>query len=343
MTQCFENFLLVLEGYAMLTTSGEDVVQPCLAHVLAHAVPQCSYLCLARGALGTKDSPETFSVLTRFAALIARMDEQGRFSALDCMVARCFERSPSVSWLGQLLSVTDPILSALTPDALLEVMLQHHELCSILLAGVDKVLKKTAPCNFVPLPELNPANVLDRLRLHTGTGCIFKQTKHKALYMPQKSMEMTVEEWLCDGDRACYLSDLVADPRSLGSWRKSCAVSLYFHYFDLHAVIAEASKTRFGNQRVKAIIPPNLEANFYLFFRDGKRGGHSESDNTVGTMLHQDGYGSMFSLHTSLVGDNLVNVHELRHCLPRIIGAAQRALLLDRTWQWKKEEPYSKR
>ena len=311
------------------STTMEEEQSPCLAHALAQdAAPQCSHRCLGRQALGPKDSPDTFSVLTRFAALVAHKDERGRFSALDRVVDACWTPNPSSSWLALLLSVAESILDAIRLDDLLDVMLQHPVVCPILLTGVDRVFKRTAPCTFVPLPQLHPADVLRRLNDHTGSARFFKQTTDKAVYMLSKSQEMTVAQWRRHADHACYLSDVISDPDSLELWKKSCAVSLYFHLFDLHAVITEASKTRCGQYKVKEIIPPELDGTFYLFLRNSDHAGDSEHRGTVGTPIHQDGGGSMFSLHTCLAGTNLVNVYELRHCQPRLIKAAQKELWL---------------
>ena len=312
------------------TTTIEEEQSSCLAHALAQdAARQCSLRCLGRQALGPKDSPETFSVLTRFAVLVAYKDEKGRFSALDRVVDACCTPDPSSSWLALLLTVAGSNLEAIHLDDLLDVMLQHRELCPILLAGVDKVFKRTTPCAFVPLPELHPADVLRRLNEHTGTARYFKQTTDKAVYMLNKSEEMTVAQWRRKADATSYLCDVVCDSNSLELWKKSCAASLYFHLFDLHAVIREASKTRCGPYKVKEIIPPDLDATFYLFLHNSDHAGDSEHRGTVGTPLHQDGGGSLYSLHTCLVGTNVVNVYELRDCQLRLIKAAQKELRLD--------------
>jgi hypothetical protein len=155
---------------------------------------------------------------------VAHKDERGRFSALDHLADACWTPNASSSWLALLLSVAESIL-----DDLLDVMLQHRELCPILLAGVDKVFKRTAPCAFVPLPQLHPANMLRRLNEHTGSARYFKQTTDKAVYMLCKSQEMTVVQWRRNADDTCYLSDVVSDPVSLELWKKSCAALLYFH------------------------------------------------------------------------------------------------------------------
>ncbi len=97
----------------------------------------------------------------------------------------------------------------------------------------------------------------------------------------------------------------------------------------LHAAITEASKTCCGNYKGKAIDPPDLARTFYLFLHNHEEGGDSEHDITVGTPLRQDGGSSMVSLHTCLIGTNLVNLYELCYCQPRLIKAAQHELQLD--------------
>ncbi len=181
----------------------------------------------------------------------------------------------------------------------------------------------------MPLAQLHLANVLKQLSEHTGTARFFKQTTEKAVYMLRLSKELTLDQWRHKANSACYLSDVVGDPVSLETWKKSCAILLYVHLFDLHAAITEVSKTCCNSYNEKAINPPDLAGMFYLFLRNHNEGGDFEHDITMGTPLHQDGGSSMISLHTCLIGTNLVNLYELCDCQLRLIKATQHELQLD--------------
>ncbi len=76
---------------------------------------------------------------------------------------------------------------------------------------------------------------------------VFVNTKSGgSKYVQDKSYRCSVQNWLAQRKHNEYLTDVLADWKTLHQWYCSKPLSLWFHVFDLHCYVTLAGKLRCG-------------------------------------------------------------------------------------------------